>query len=966
MEDAILNRTREYLSKVIPDFKELKKGLTFFFTCPKCGYEEPTCHYMTPSNPTLYCSRCSQIENNAGRLGNIVELFGKIKNLTKEQVISDMISKLGIEVPNQALLKNVLDFFENQSFDLVPIARYGKAPIEKEWPLKTHKDRQEWSEWLEEKLNIGVKTGVKSNITVVDIDTNTIPPEFDSIKGDTLSQKTKNGFHFFYLYEEDLPSTRIEDLKIDILNNGKQCVLYPSEVEGYKRAFTSELKIIKMPEAVKEFIKKRVGKNPLPRSNSEILREDIKTCNFNYDVIKEGNRNNFMIRLGGILRKEMNLSQVSYALDVINKHFCNPPLNERDFKALIGQIDKYVTNDLSDATTKVGNYLKLVGEATSKDIQEVLGEKKVIVDKILAYLMKENLVVRKGRLYQAIKKVEWLDTFPIFNPEVKFKVPYFHDKAHFNFGDMILLGGQSKTGKTTIAMNFIKQLVDQGIKPHYMYLETGCFDEQTEILTNNGWKTHDTIKQEDMVLSLNPMEGFSVYKPISHIFTEDYNGKMFSYKNDAVDFKVTPNHKIYYRSEYEDFYELDEIREVLKTNSSIRFKTNFSLRDTHARVLTIKIGDKEYNRTALMKFLGWFISEGNLTNINLYSTRRSSWQLQITQRKETYKKELLKMFSELGFSPKISKSNEIYTINDKELYLWIKKYCYHPELKRARNSYVKYIPEIVMESCSKDIAAFLDCYIMGDGHYRVRKDGTRVNCISTAQKQLADSLQLLMLKLGKSTSLKFYPNSTSGLYRVKEIIENEVQVKKKKIKEEHYEGKIWCVETRPYHLIFARRNGYCYWSGNSRFLKSCRALGLTEGQFHHAFVSDPTKVEFEPNSVTILDWLLIQDKAQTDSVMKYFVEQLHKTQGFLIAFMQLKKDNSWFAPNMIEQFPSLAARYIYDQVDVGYGTTGAWYLDVIREAKAKVKKDIIPCKYDWDSRLLLPLSEENNSSGGVF
>jgi len=200
VEDAILNRTREYLSKVIPDFKELKKGLTFFFTCPKCGYEEPTCHYMTPSNPTLYCSRCSQIENNAGRLGNIVELFGKIKNLTKEQVISDMISKLGIEVPNQALLKNVLDFFENQSFDLVPIARYGKAPIEKEWPLKTHKDRHEWSEWLEEKLNIGVKTGVKSNITVVDIDTNTIPPEFDSIKGDTLSQKTKNGFHFFYLY----------------------------------------------------------------------------------------------------------------------------------------------------------------------------------------------------------------------------------------------------------------------------------------------------------------------------------------------------------------------------------------------------------------------------------------------------------------------------------------------------------------------------------------------------------------------------------------------------------------------------------------------------------------------------------------------------------------------------------------------------------------------------------------------
>jgi len=94
----------------------------------------------------------------------------------------------------------------------------------------------------------------------------------------------------------------------------------------------------------------------------------------------------------------------------------------------------------------------------------------------------------------------------------------------------------------------------------------------------------------------------------------------------------------------------------------------------------------------------------------------------------------------------------------------------------------------------------------------------------------------------------------------------------------------------------------------------------------------------EKNAVTIIDWLMVEDKSQTDSVMKYFVEQLFKTNGFLIIFMQIKKNGEWFAPNMIDQFPTLAARYIYDNDEDG--TTGKWLIDVIREAKTNTNKKI--------------------------
>jgi hypothetical protein len=227
-------------------------------------------------------------------------------------------------------------------------------------------------------------------------------------------------------------------MKIDILNNGKQCILYPSEIDGYNREFVTELKPLPViPEGLKKFLKEKTGKVPITKTYSEILKEDIQTENFHADVIQEGNRNNFMIRLGGILKKELNLGQVCYTLDIINRHFCKPSLDPKDFRNLINQIDKYVTNDLTDTTSKVIAYLKLVGEATGRDIQEVLGEKKEIVDKVLAYLMREGLVLRKNRMYIAVKKADWKDTFPDLFPKVPFKVPYFDDVAHFNYGDLI-------------------------------------------------------------------------------------------------------------------------------------------------------------------------------------------------------------------------------------------------------------------------------------------------------------------------------------------------------------------------------------------------------------------------------------------------------------------------------------------------------------------------------------------------
>lgn len=610
-----LKYTPKFLLQTIPNFQSSRLGNVTAFTCPVCKSVPPTCRYINTVSFKFACLK----QGCTCRGKDIFTVLSEQNNMSREDSIRLFITTLKLTKAEEQKVKEtvydveaLLKFYSESKFDLVPVTRHNKAPIEKDWTNKTHTDIEEWKYWLNENmLNIGVKTGARSNLTVVDFDNGEVPEEMKKMMGDTLIQKTRQGYHYFYTYEPDLATSRIDDLKIDILNDGKQCILYPSVIDAYKREFITPLRIEKMSEDLKQFIKQRTGKVPLTRSFSEIAKEDIDTENFNMDIIPEGSRNSFMIRMGGILRKELNLNQTGYALDIVNKHFCKPSLEPKEFRAILDQLNKYVSSDLNDISAKVLKYLKIMEEATGKDVQEVTGEKKEIVDKCLAFLMREGYVIRKHRMYHAIKKAEWKEDFPVNSPEVNFKMPYFGDIAHFNYGDMILLGGRSKVGKTTTAMNFIKQFVEQGVKPYYLYLETG-----------------------------------------------------------------------------------------------------------------------------------------------------------------------------------------------------------------------------------------------------------------------------------------------------------------------------------------------------SRFVKSCHALGLRHGDFHHAFVSDPSKIELEPNGVTIIDWLLIDNYAETDKVLKYFVDQLNKTNGFLIIFMQLKSDNSWFAGNMVNFFPALAARYIYDDIPETYGTTGAWEIDAIRDPKGNKKTGNIPCIYDWKEKTL--------------
>lgn len=143
---------------------------------------------------------------------------------------------------------------------------------------------------------------------------------------------------------------------------------------------------------------------------------------------------------------------------------------------------------------------------------------------------------------------------------------------------------------------------------------------------------------------------------------------------------------------------------------------------------------------------------------------------------------------------------------------------------------------------------------------------------------------------------------------------------------------------------------YINLESGSRFANTATRLGLRVKNFHFDTCANPREIEIEKNAVTIIDWLLIDEKFETDKVFKWFAEQLQLKGGVLIVFQQLRDNNQYFAHDMVKQFPSFSARYIYDD-ETKNREFGCFRIDKNREPKGRhIYK--LPCRYDRDTMVL--------------
>ncbi|ARM69254.1 nicotinamide phosphoribosyl transferase [Staphylococcus phage vB_Sau_Clo6] len=72
-----------------------------------------------------------------------------------------------------------------------------------------------------------------------------------------------------------------------------------------------------------------------------------------------------------------------------------------------------------------------------------------------------------------------------------------------------------------------------------------CYDEETEVYTNNGWKYFKDLSKDDLVAQVLDNEEYEFTKPLKYV-NEYYKGNMHHFKDHygKVDLLVTPNHRM--------------------------------------------------------------------------------------------------------------------------------------------------------------------------------------------------------------------------------------------------------------------------------------------------------------------------------------------------------------------------------------------------------------------------------------
>jgi tRNA A37 threonylcarbamoyladenosine biosynthesis protein TsaE len=143
---------------------------------------------------------------------------------------------------------------------------------------------------------------------------------------------------------------------------------------------------------------------------------------------------------------------------------------------------------------------------------------------------------------------------------------------------------------------------------------------------------------------------------------------------------------------------------------------------------------------------------------------------------------------------------------------------------------------------------------------------------------------------------------------------------------------------------------YLFSESGSRYQNLAKKFGI-EDKYYYKESLNPLTIELKEDAFTIIDWLDLGKEGfeKTSIVLEYLGTEMRKRRGILVIFTQLKVESyEWFAPNLIEQYPTLSAKYMQDSEDK---TFGHWDVRKIKEPKGNFTTYSLPCEFNHDTKI---------------
>lgn len=475
-----------------------------------------------------------------------------------------------------------------------------------------------------------------------------------------------------------------------------------------------------------------------------------------------------------------------------------------------------------------------------------------------------------------------------------------------------------------------------------------CVDMQTEILTEQGWRTPDTIQRDDRAAGFDMATGSIRWNAIKDIINRplsDADEAMYSFNSPSVDFRVTGGHQMIYRTradrqkglwrktKAEDLSDRSDQYEI--PVSGVQASAGATLSDDELR------------------FIGWFLTDGTLN--------KHTDQIVISQAEhQPYHKDIRDCLEGCGFKYGVYVSSGYTQFNRTSASV---RYAVSKGKSRGRDSHLNGWAELEpyidkdfspnLEECTPaQLAILLEAMNMGDGCKYHGKDWTQKTYrICTGRKAVADRLQSLCVRRGFRCNQSTHYFNQNPIHYLHIRPETARTVGGSKAKDraslvpcvydlsEH----VWCLETEM-GAIITRRNGKVTIMGNTG--RGTRTLpGVVNDEMTAEERRQCIATSFKPDCVVIdlVDITKDQDLCSAPSILD------------LPANMDLQGQSVLATKKMLDEFEEVRDQVIgecprtYQELAVRLSQVA-----LLRDSGARTKEDWATSPEGWRFRRARP------------
>ncbi len=339
-----------------------------------------------------------------------------------------------------------------------------------------------------------------------------------------------------------------------------------------------------------------------------------------------------------------------------------------------------------------------------------------------------------------------------------------------------------------------------------------CLSEDTKILTPDGWKSYNEVKEGDLIYTFNLQSKKIELKPVRKVFIYKHRGEMYSLKNRTQKQLVTPNHRVVWVN-FNDHNRIryNRVEELARYKSPIPIPTT-AYPEFDSR--NYPISDEE------LKLVAWFLAEGSI------DTSGGRFRVHIYQSKRANPgkyHEILELLDKLGMKYATHTITTGYSpTNEIRLNAESSK-----RVLKLIGVKAKKPPKWLYKLSRSQAKLFIETYVKGNGNVEPKSERIR---IWTTDKELRDALVAVAILAGYNVSV-IEKISKSDISKKKQYQISLTTTKTdyiQRIDKVEYEGVIWSVNTEN-ETVIATREGCVFITGNSPFTNITLMIDMIPG-----------------------------------------------------------------------------------------------------------------------------------------